>query len=58
MKRNWTGKLQVTLLFVYIFWKKVCSHTFKASFEKVTVKLSEKIKVKKHKGECLKEFFL
>ena len=33
---------EVTLLFVYISWKKLCSHTFKASSEKVIVMYSEK----------------
>ena len=35
MKRNWTGKLQETLLLVYISWKKVRAHTFKGTLEEV-----------------------
>ena len=34
MNRNETGKLQVTLFFAYISWKKICSHTFKAFSER------------------------
>ena len=33
MNLNWTGKLQVTLFSTYIFGKKLCSQTFKASSE-------------------------
>ena len=39
MNRNWTGKL---LLFAYISWKNLCSHTFKASLEKVVVRILRK----------------
>ena len=44
--RNWTGKLQVTLIFVYTSWKKLCSHILKASSEEVFVMRSEKMKIK------------
>ena len=37
MNPNWTGKLQLTLLFAYIPWNKFCSHTFKASSEEKIV---------------------
>ena len=33
MNHNRTGKLQITLLSAYISWKKLCSHTSKASSE-------------------------
>ena len=46
MNRNWTGKIQVTLLLVYIFWKKESSHSFKASLEEVIVIRSDKMKEK------------
>ena len=36
MNCNWKGKLQVTLLSVYVSWNKLCSHTFKASSEELT----------------------
>ena len=39
MNRNWTGKL---LLFAYISRKNLCSHTFKASSEKVVVRILRK----------------
>ena len=39
MYRNWTGKL---LLSAYISWKNLCSHTFKASLEKVVVRILRK----------------
>ena len=35
MNRNSTGKLQVTLLFAYIFWQKFWSPTLKVSSEAV-----------------------
>ena len=57
MNRNWAGKLQVTLLSAYIFWKKLCSHSFKASLEEVTVMYSEKIKAKYMKKDVWKSFF-
>ena len=44
MNRNWTGKLQVTLLSAYIFWKKLRSHTLKASSKEVIMMFSEKMK--------------
>ena len=37
MNRSWTGKIQVTLLFVYISWKKGYTHNVKASSEEVIV---------------------
>ena len=37
--RDWTCKLQVTLLSAFISWKKVCSHTLKASSEEVIAKI-------------------
>ena len=36
MNRNWTGKLQVTIFSTYIFRKKLCSQTLKASSEEVS----------------------
>ena len=44
MNGNWIGKLQVTLVFIYISWKKFYSHTFKGSSEKVIVMGSKKMK--------------
>ena len=58
MNRNWTDKIQVTLLFVSISWKKEYLHDFKASLEEVIVMLSEGNEGnegKIHKGVCLKE---
>ena len=46
MNRNWTGKLQVTLLSAYISWKKLCSNTFKTPPEGVIRTYSEKMKAK------------
>ena len=57
MNRHWTGKLQVTLLFSYIFWEKLCSHTFKASSKEVMVMTSEKMKAKYIKEDVWKRFF-
>ena len=58
MNRNWTGKLEeVALLFAYISWKKLCSHTFKISSEEVIVMRSEKMKVKYIKEDVWKSFF-
>ena len=37
MNRNETGKLQVTLFFAYISWKKLYSHISKATSEEVIV---------------------
>ena len=48
--------LQETLLFAYIFWKKVCLHISKASSEKVIVTKSEKMKENTWMG-CMREFF-
>ena len=46
MNRNCTGKIQVTLLFVYISWKKEYLHNIKASLEEVIAMRSEKMKAK------------
>ena len=43
LNRNWTGKIQVTLLSAYISWKKLCLHTFKTSSKEVMLMHSEKI---------------
>ena len=56
MNCNWKGKLQVTLLSVYVSWKILCSHTFKASSEELTWCILRK-KGKIHEGRCVKEFF-
>ena len=58
MNRSWTDKIQVTLLFVSISWKKEYLHDFKASLEEVIVMLpegNEGNEGKIHKGVCLKE---
>ena len=34
---NKTGKLQITLVFAYISWKKFGSHIFKVSWEEIIV---------------------
>ena len=57
MNRNWTGELQVTLLSAYIFWKKLYSHSFKASSEKVIIIHFEKMKAKYMKEDVSKSFF-
>ena len=58
MNRNWTGKIQVTLLFVYISWKKELWHNFKASSEEVIVMRSEKMNAKYIKEYVWKSSFL
>ena len=50
-------KLQVTLLSAYISWKKLCSHTFKASSEEVIAVHSEKMKAKYIKKDVWNSFF-
>ena len=50
-------KLQVTLLFAYISWKKFCWHTFKASSEGVIVMRFQKMKTKYMKEDMWKSFF-
>ena len=57
MNRNWTGKLQVALLSVYISWKKLYSHTFKASSEELITMYSQKVKAKYMKEDVWKSFF-
>ena len=54
---HWTGKLQLTLLFSYTFWEKLCSHTFKASLKEVMVIPSDKMKAKYMKEDVWKSFF-
>ena len=54
---HWTGKLQVTLPFAYIFWNKFCSHAFKASSEEVNVMCYLKMKAKYMKKVFLKSSF-
>ena len=58
MNRNWTGKFQVTLLFAYISWKKLRSHTLQVSSEKVIVILSGTMKAKYMKEDVWKSFFV
>ena len=57
MNSNWTGKLKVILLSDYIYWNKLCLHTFKASAEDVIMVYSEKMK-KIHEGGFVKELSL
>ena len=57
MNPNWTGKLQVTLIFAYISCKKFCSHTLKVSSEEVIVMASWKMKAKHMKEDMWKRFF-
>ena len=57
MNRNWTGKLQVTIFSTYIFRKKLCSQTLKASSEEVILMYCEKIKAKCVKKDVWKNFF-
>ena len=57
MNRNWTGKLQVTLLSTCISRKKLCSQTFRASSEEVILMYSEKMKSKCMKKSAWKSFF-
>ena len=56
MNRNWTAKFQVTLLFAYIFWKKLRSYTLQVSSEKVIVILPGKMKAKYMKEDVWKSF--
>ena len=44
-------------IYAYISWKKLCSHTFKASLEEVFVMHSEKKKAKYMKEDVWKSFF-
>ena len=55
MNRNWPGKL---LLCAYISWKKLCSHTFKASSEKVIVCILRKWRLNARKRVCERVFFV
>ena len=57
VNRNWTGKLQVTVLSTYISRKKFCSQTFKASSEEGILMYSEKMKAKYMKKDVWKSFF-
>ena len=50
MNGNWTGKIQATLLFIYISWKKEYLQNFEVSLENVILMRSEDMKVK-----CIKE---
>ena len=48
---------EVTLFSVHISWKKLCSHTFKASSEEVIVMYSEKmIYSEKIRAKCMTEY--
>ena len=51
MNGNWTGKIQATLLFIYISWKKEYLQNFEVSLENVILMRSEDMKVK-----CIKEY--
>ena len=57
MNRNWTGKLQVTLLSTFMSRKKLCSQTFKANSEEVILMYSEKMKAKCKKKDVWRSFF-
>ena len=56
MNHDWTGKLQVTLLFAYISWKKMCAHIFNASSEELIMMHHEKTKAK-YMEEDERKFF-
>ena len=58
MNRNWTGKLQETLLYSYTSRKKLCSNTFKASSEEAILMHSEKIRLKYMKRMCERLLFV
>ena len=58
MNGNWTRKFQVTLLSVYISWKKFCSHIFKVSSEEVILLYTEKMKTKYMEDDVWKFFSL
>ena len=49
--------IQVTVLFAYISWKKLCSHNFKAFSEDVIVMCSEEMKAKYMKEDVWMSFF-
>ena len=59
MNCNWTGKIQITPLFVYISWKREREwlYNFKASSEEVIVMLSETMNAKYIKSMCKRIFF-
>ena len=57
MNRNWTGKLQVTLLSTYISRKKLFSQTLKASSVEVILMYLEKMKAKYIKKDVWNSFF-
>ena len=61
MNLNWLGKLQVTLVFAFIFWKKLSSHTFKASSEEAPKQPSEvflRILQNSQENTCVRVSFL
>ena len=55
--RNWTSKIQVILLFVFVSWKKECSRNFKTFSEEVILMRCEKMKRKKIKEYMWKSFY-
>ena len=57
MDRNWTGKLQVTLLSAYISWKKIVLAHFQTPSEEGILMYFEKMKSKYMKKGVWKSFF-
>ena len=57
MNRNSTGKLQVTLLFAYISWKKTVLAQFKSRFGRSNRDAFLASEGKIHEGGFVKEFF-
>ena len=57
MNRNWTGKLQVTLLFAYISWKKILFAHFQSPFGRSNRDAFLENEGKIPEGGYVKEFF-
>ena len=57
MNCNWSGKIKVTVVFVYISWKQEYWHNFKATSEEVIAIRSEKMKAKYIKKKYERVFF-
>ena len=52
MNRNWAGKLQVTVLFTCIFWKKIVSAHFQSLFGRSNPDALWENEGKVHEREC------
>ena len=57
MNRNWTSKLVIKLVFVYISWKKACSHPFYVLATRQSWCVLKKWKQNTWRGMCERVFF-